>query len=112
SARLQPAACISSSSASNRGRSASISTSSERARARRSTYRWEVGLSGASCGLTILTQALRLVRRRDGVDQRIQGAVQDGRQVVQRQANAMVGDPVLREVVGPDLLGALRTANH
>ncbi len=42
----------------------------------------------------------------------VQVAVHDARQVVDGQADPVVGDPVLREVVGPDLVRAVARPDH
>src|SRR5690606_37620821 len=50
------------------------------------------------------------VRLAERVQHAVQLAGQDQIQVVRRVADAMVGDPVLREVVGADALGAVHRA--
>ncbi len=47
----------------------------------------------------------------DGVEQLVDIPLQDRLEAVQRDPRTMVGQPRLREVVGPDLLAAL-TAAH
>src|SRR3954452_6083152 len=64
------------------------------------------------CVLRQLPEAIRLVRHREGVDERIDPALQHRRDVVDRQADAVIGHPVVGEVVGPDLLRPFATADH
>ena len=52
-------------------------------------------------------QLFRLFAGSKGVDDLIEVAVQDLCKVVHRQADAVVGAAVLREIVGADLLAAV-----
>src|SRR5262245_3516423 len=52
-------------------------------------------------------QQLRLLVEGDGVDERVDLAVEDARDAVDGQVHTVVGHAVLREVVRADLLGAL-----
>src|SRR3972149_696470 len=56
-------------------------------------------------------QTFGLIARRELVEEGIDPTVQDGRQVMEREADAVVGHARLREVVGSDLLRPL-TAAH
>ena len=56
-------------------------------------------------------QALGLVPLRERIDDPIEIPLEHAGQVVDRQSDAVVGDPVVGEVVGPDLLRALATAD-
>src|SRR4051795_8368567 len=66
----------------------------------------------AIVGLREVSEAVRLVRHDERVDQRVELAFQHARDVVDRRPDAVVGHPVVREVVGPDLLGPLPAAHH
>ena len=57
-------------------------------------------------------QPFGLVGRDQRIDEAVEVAVEDRRQVVQVHADAVVGDAVLREVVGPDLLRPIARADH
>src|SRR6185369_8616131 len=48
-----------------------------------------------------VAQAVGLVGHHEGVDQRVELALEDARHVVDRDPDPMVGDPVVGEVVGP-----------
>src|SRR5207247_6647441 len=56
-------------------------------------------------------ELLGLVMRDDILEQLGQIAVQDFSQSVRREVDAMIRNPVLREVIGPDLLGPLARAH-
>src|SRR5713101_3195163 len=57
-------------------------------------------------------QRLRLLLRRQGVDKRIDFAVQHVVELMQRQVDAMVGDAGLREVVSANSFRAVARADH
>src|SRR3990172_4645511 len=57
-------------------------------------------------------QPLGLVGRDEGVDEAIQLAVHHPGQARQVEMDAMVGHPVLRKVVGPDLVGSIARPDH
>src|SRR4051812_47977598 len=57
-------------------------------------------------------EAVRLVGHLQRVDQVVEVAVHDPRQVVDRLPDPVVGHPVLREVVGPDLVRAVTRPDH
>src|SRR5439155_17170150 len=57
-------------------------------------------------------ERLRLLARGEGVDDRVELAVEHALERVQREARPVVGDAALREVVGADLLGAVARADH
>src|SRR5690242_8674595 len=69
-------------------------------------------VSRAIVGSADARQPVRLVGHVERVDQLVEVALQDPRQVVDRQPDPVVGDPVLRVVVGPDLLGPISAADH
>src|SRR5688572_29346217 len=48
----------------------------------------------------------------DGVEQRIQTAFHDLIELVQRQADAVIGDAILLEVIGADLFATVAGADH
>src|SRR6476659_2635172 len=52
-------------------------------------------------------QLLRLVGGDQRVDQRVEIATQDTRQVVKRYVDSVIGDAVLREIIGANLLAAV-----
>ena len=52
-------------------------------------------------------QLFRLVGGDEGVDEFVEGAVHDAVDLIERQADAVVGDAALGEVVGADLLAAV-----
>src|SRR5258708_36667368 len=54
-----------------------------------------------------LFETLRVVVRDEGVDERTELAVHCFRQVMERQADAVIGDTILREIGGADFFGAL-----
>ena len=56
-------------------------------------------------------EAAGLVRLDERLDDAVEVALQETGQVVDRQPDAMVGHPVVGEVVGPDLLRPLTRAN-
>src|SRR5207249_6965356 len=58
-----------------------------------------------------LLELFRLVVGDETVDDLVELAVQDLLQAVDRQADAVIGDPALLEVVGPDLLAAVARAH-
>src|SRR5262245_1105324 len=60
--------------------------------------------------LALLLQLLCLVISRQRVDNRLQLAVHDEIELVQSQADAMIRDAVLWEIVGPDLFTAVPAA--
>src|SRR5207245_3473310 len=55
----------------------------------------------------LFLQGLRLEVRHDRLDDRIEVTLHDPRQTVDGEVDAVVGEAVLREGVGADLLGAL-----
>ena len=55
---------------------------------------------------SVALQLFRLVGSDEGVDQLVQSAVHDGVDFIERQADAVVGDAALREIVGADALVA------
>ena len=57
-------------------------------------------------------EALGLVGRDQGVDEAVELAVHDPRQVREVDVDPVVGHPVLREVVGPDLVGPVARPDH
>src|SRR5688572_27199956 len=57
-------------------------------------------------------QALGLMPGDDSAHEIVEVAVDDAIELVQREADAVVGDAVLREVVGADLLRAFAGADH
>src|SRR3954453_9104129 len=61
----------------------------------------------AIVGLGEVAAAVRLVRHDERVDQRFELALQHARHVVDGGPDPVVGHPVVREVVRPDLLGPL-----
>src|SRR5215471_4587162 len=68
-------------------------------------------LPGGFLLLSLLRQLRFQVRRRQRVDHRVQVALDHLVQVVSLVADPMIGDPVLREVVGADPLGPVDGAN-
>src|SRR3954464_5326150 len=66
----------------------------------------------AIVGLREVSEAVRLVRHDERVDQRGELALQHARHVVDGGPDPVVGHPVVREVVRPDLLGPLSPADH
>src|SRR5437870_13326143 len=98
-----PSTCCNSTSAVARGLSTSW----------RSRYRVactstsEGRISAGRRGRAVAAQLLRAFLREQRVDELVEVAVEHRLQLVRRDADAMVGHAVLREVVGPDLLGAL-----
>src|SRR5215468_5101417 len=60
----------------------------------------------------LLFQLLGLVVRDQSVDQRLEPAIHELRQLVDCIADAMIGDAVLREVVSANLLAAVARAHH
>src|SRR3954466_1947079 len=82
-----------------------------------STKRARSGSAGgagvwAIVGLREVSEAVRLVRHDERIDERVELALQHARHVVDRGPDPVVGHPVVREVVRPDLLGALSPADH
>src|SRR6266568_1751200 len=70
------------------------------------------GRTRRSCSDThLLLQRLRLEVRGDRLDDRIEIALQDLRQAVDGEVDAVIGETVLREIVGADLFGALSGAD-
>src|ERR1700685_866008 len=61
---------------------------------------------------TVALEQLGLEERPTRADHVLDVAVHHRREVVARQADAVVGQTVLREVVGADLLGALAGSHH
>ena len=57
-------------------------------------------------------QSLRLKVGYKPVDDRLKSAVQDFRQLMKRKPDAVVGNPVLREIVGSDLLAPIAGTHH
>src|SRR6266849_1406209 len=57
-------------------------------------------------------QCLRLLLRRQGVDKRIDFAVQHVVELAERQVDAMVGDAGLREVVSANSFRTVARADH
>jgi len=62
-------------------------------------------------GLTDFGQQVRLVGFGQGLDQLIEVTSQDTVKVIQRQPDAMVGDPALGEIIGADPFGAIAGTN-
>src|SRR5439155_509585 len=60
-----------------------------------------------SCPRLLLTQRLRLEEGAAGDDHVLDVAVHHGGEIVARQSDAVVGQPILRKVVGADLLAAV-----
>ena len=54
---------------------------------------------------------LGLIARGEFLNEFVDAAVHDHRQIVDRCAGAMVRDPILRIIVGPDLLGTLAASD-
>src|SRR5262245_14953890 len=69
-------------------------------------------VSRAIVGSAQVRQPIGLIGHDERVDQLVEIALQDPGQVVDGQPDAVVCDPVLRVVVGPDLLRAVAAANH
>src|SRR3954452_14773642 len=57
-------------------------------------------------------ELVRLVGHDEGVDELVDVAGEDRGQVVDRDPDPVVGHPVLRVVVRPDLLGSIACADH
>src|SRR6185503_13104100 len=57
-------------------------------------------------------QLLRLVMRDERIDERIEVAFHHEIELVDRQADAVIGDAVLFEVVSANLFGAIAGADH
>src|SRR5262249_40031460 len=62
--------------------------------------------------LRALPQPLLLVEVDEGLDQPVEPAGDDGVELVQGEVDAVVGDAVLREVVGADALAAVARADQ
>src|ERR1035438_7392105 len=62
--------------------------------------------------LHLLLHFLGLEVRDQRVDHGLDAAVHEVRQLVRGEADAMIGNAVLREVVGADLLAAIAAAHH
>src|SRR5579862_7361944 len=62
-------------------------------------------------GIGAVLEGLGLEVRAQALDDVLDVTVHDARQVVLREADAVIGDAVLREVVGADLLGAVARAD-
>src|ERR1035438_4817348 len=62
--------------------------------------------------LHLLLHFLSLEVRDQRVDHGLDAAVHELRQLVRGEADAVIGDTVLREVVGADLLAAIAAAHH
>src|ERR1700738_3886012 len=78
--------------------------------ARRRTSR---SLSSSALPVAVFAVELLLaVSRREQGDQLVQLAGQDPVELVEGGVDAVVGDPVLLEVVGPDLVRAVPAAHH
>src|SRR5690606_5872957 len=110
SPRLTPCTNAASSSASVRGEGTPASASRWVAWATSASSRF----TGPPDGLLGLRGGGELggrVRVDAGLDHRVEVAVEDLVQVVRLEADAVVRDAVLREVVGADLLGAVHGAN-
>src|SRR5690606_29746469 len=108
--RSTPTTCAASSSASARGEAtpASASTRSASRMANRSGVR----LTAVPLGdRRSSAHGLRAFGRLQGLDDTVQVAVEHRGQVVGLVADAVVGDAVLREVVGADPLGAVDRAH-
>src|SRR5207245_7561229 len=65
-----------------------------------------------SCCAGSSTEAFLFSRELQRVDELVQLAVQHGLEVVNGVVDAMIGDAVLRKVVGPDLGRAVAGADH
>src|SRR6476620_9881863 len=61
--------------------------------------------------LPLLTELLLHVGNLEGLDERIDVSIEDFRQLVQREIDPVVGDAVLRIVVGADLRRSIAGAN-
>src|SRR5207248_2955428 len=57
-------------------------------------------------------EALRLVRGDERVDEPVELAIEHSRQVGEVHVDAMIGQAILREVVGPDLVRPIAGADH
>src|SRR6266702_4628565 len=79
--------------------------------ARRSAVSFTAAPIEVGCAAGSGTEALVLTRRPQDVDQVVEVAVQHLGEVVHGVMNAMIGDAILGEVVGPDLLGSVPGAH-
>src|ERR1035437_9115680 len=68
--------------------------------------------TGSGRDLHLLLHFLGLEVRDQRVDHGLNAAVHELRQLVRGETNTMIGNAVLREVVGADLLAAIATAHH
>src|SRR4051812_9665256 len=59
-----------------------------------------------------LLQLLSLVERRDGVDDRVKMPLHHRLELIQSQADAMVGHAILFEVIRADLFASIARAHH
>src|SRR5450759_3133737 len=68
-----------------------------------------VAMSRPLCGAVVgeRRQQLGLIRVAESVDQLVEVTVHESRQAVQVEPDAVVGQSILREIVGTDLLGTL-----
>src|SRR5581483_1164322 len=76
--------------------------------------RWMVQGAGPGCSLTAIValEGLGLEESPAGRQHVLDVPVHHRRQVVAGETDAVVGQPVLRKVVGADLLGSLAGADH
>src|SRR3954454_24683452 len=75
-------------------------------------FRVPVGSSGRRAAVGEGAEAVGLVRGDERVDQSIELAIQDARQIREVRMDAVVGHPILREVVGPDLVRSVAGADQ
>src|SRR5690606_18907759 len=69
--------------------------------------------AGGSAGVDpARRELLGLVRRVQRLEQLVHVAVQDRVELVEREPDAVIGQAVLREVVGADALGSIARAHH
>src|SRR5262245_58655424 len=69
---------------------------------------------GAACMRSLLHdpgELFGLIFLLQRLDDRLEIAVHHVQQLVKRQVDAVIGDPALREIVGPDALGAVARAH-
>src|SRR5579864_4065505 len=64
------------------------------------------------CRLTLLGELLSLIEVGQRFDQRFEFAIHDLIELMQGQPDAMIGDAILRKIVGSDLLASIAAAHH
>src|SRR5690242_8798617 len=62
--------------------------------------------------LALLLQFFCLVIRCERIDQRIEPAFHHLIQLVHRETDPVIGNAILREIIGPDLLAAVARSHH